>query len=457
MPSIRLHPARSSTPARRRCAISWRASARPPTRPLSSSASRPRRRLPPPPKHPATGKRLQNKGPEPFSVLTINGRITLSRRRYFAKDLGSFTPLDPWIGQAETTISLGVREMACRLNLASRNFDKAAENLQRAAQFSLSGELLRQVVEGEGKAFQKAAEAGRLPLDWDARDCPAHDKDGKETGKTRLYLGSDGVKVPLVTQAEKDARRTQVKAKRRRRGKKCRPLPRARAGAEQRYKEFKIVTYYDDLQDHRLVSVTRGDHEVAGRMMRRDGGRVGLGRADDKVAVVDGADWIKNQMTKQSLPLDDIGLDFYHLADYAHKTKRAVYGEEDPEDETAPGQAWVAGILHTAKHRGYQALRDALVAWKATLCGPKQQQAAEALIGYVTDRRAMIKYPEFRAVRRQIGSGPTESMCKATTLRIKGVGMRWDADNAEGIMALEALEQSGAWQSYWDSCLALAA
>ena len=344
--------------------------------------------------------------------------------------------------------------MACRLNLASRNFDKAAENLQRAAQFSLSGELLRQVVEGEGKAVQKAAEVGLLPLDWDARDCPAHDQDGRKTGKTRLYLGSDGVKVPLVTQAEKDTRRARVKAKRRRRGKKCRPLPRARAGTDQRYKEFKIVTSYDDLQDHRLVSVTRGDHEVAGRLMRRDGGRVGLDRADDKVAVVDGADWIKNQMTKQSLPLDDIGLDFYHLADYAHKTKRVVYGEEDPEDKTAPGQVWVSGILHTAKHHGYQALRDELVGWKATLRGPKQRQAAEALIGYVTDRRAMIKYPEFQAVGRQIGRGPTESMCKATTLRIKGVGMRWDGDNAEALMALEALEQSGAWESYWDRRLA---
>jgi hypothetical protein len=347
--------------------------------------------------------------------------------------------------------------MACRLNLASRNFDKAAENLQRAAQFRLSGELLRQTVEREGKAVQKAAEAGLLPPGWDARDCPAHDKDGRRTGKTRLYLGADGVKVPLVTQAEKDTRRTRVKARRRRRGKKCRPLPRARTGADQRYKEFKIVTYYDDLQDHRLVAVTRGDHEVAGRLMRRDGGRVGLDRADDKVAVVDGADWIRNQMTRQSLPLDDIGLDFYHLADYAHKTRRAVYGEEDPDDKTAPGQVWVAGVLHTAKHQGYPALRDALVAWKATLSERKQRQAAEALIGYVTERRSMIKYPEFGAVGRQIGSGPTESMCKATTLRIKGVGMRWDGDNAEGIMSLEALEQSGAWQSYWDSRLARAA
>ncbi len=389
-------------------------------------------------------------------MLTINGRIVLSRRRYFARDLGSSTPLDPWIDHAEATISLGVREMACRLNLASRNFDKAADNLQRAAQLHLSGELLRQVVEREGKAVQKAAAAGRLLLDWDYRDCAAHDRDGHATGTTRLYLGADGVKVPVVTQAEKDARRARIKAKRRRRGKKCRPLPRPRPGADQRYKEFKIVTYYDDLQEHRLVSVTRGDHEVAGRIMRRDGGRVGLGKADDKVAVIDGADWIRNQLKKQSLPLDDVGLDFYHLADYAHKTRRAVYGEEDPEDQTAPGIAWVAGILHTAKHQGYEALHDDLVCWQATLRG-KKRQAAAALLGYVSARRALIQYPAFLAVGRQIGSGPTESMCKATTLRIKGVGMRWDADNAEALMALEALDQSGAWQAYWDCCLAQAA
>ena len=61
----------------------------------------------------------------------------------------------------------------------------------------------------------------------------------------------------------------------------------------------------------------------------------------------------------------------------------------------------------------------------------------------------MVAYPEYLAAGRQIGSGPTESMCKATTLRLKGVGMRWDGGNAEAVMALEALDQSGEWQVYW--------
>jgi hypothetical protein len=133
------------------------------------------------------------------------------------------------------------------------------------------------VLEGTGgKAIQAATQAGRLEVVWDASDCPALDADGQETEQTRLYLGSDGVMVPLITQAEKEQRRAKVKAKRRRRGKKCKPLPRAKNGTNGPFKEFKIVTLYDDQAEHRLVSVTRGDCQVAERIMRRDSARVGL-------------------------------------------------------------------------------------------------------------------------------------------------------------------------------------
>jgi hypothetical protein len=53
----------------------------------------------------------------------------------------------------------------------------------------------------------------------------------------------------------------------------------------------------------------------------------------------------------------------------------------------------------------------------------------------------MIRYKEFTEQGRQIGSGPTESMCKAVTLRVKGGGKKWDGDNAEAVMTLEALDQ----------------
>ena len=41
-------------------------------------APTPRKRLFPPPLHPQTGTPLQNKGPDEHTILTVNGRISLS-------------------------------------------------------------------------------------------------------------------------------------------------------------------------------------------------------------------------------------------------------------------------------------------------------------------------------------------------------------------------------------------
>lgn len=382
-------------------------------------------------------------------MLTINGRVRLRRRRWHSPGEGTTTPLDGWLDLAESTISLGVRELACRLNGDGKNFDKAAANLARSAQVPLSGETLRALVETEGKRVLEAQRSGLLPVGWSARDCRT------ETATTRVYLGSDGVMVPLVTDAEKTARREKVKQKRRRRGKKARPLPPRKPGVDQldggsaarRYKEFKIVAYYDETQAHRLVAGTRGDHEAAGRLMRRQARRIRLDLADEKVGNVDGSPWIRNQVQRQSLPLDELGLDFYHLAENVHKARREIYGEDDEA-----GKQWVGALLHCFKHDGYETAWQQILEWRVGL-RRGARPAADRLLNYVSERREMIQYPEFLAKGWQIGSGPTEATCKTLTARLKGSGMRWDPDNAEALMALEALTQSGQWNLYWKTQL----
>ncbi len=376
-------------------------------------------------------------------MLTINGRVRLVRRRWHSPGEGTTTPLDRWLDAAESTISLGVREMACRLNGDGKNFDKAAANLARTAQIRLSGERLRMLVETEGKRVLRAQRSGQLPIDWSAADCRT------ATNTTRLYLGSDGVMVPLVTDAEKTARRQKIQQKRQQRGRKARPLPPKKPGVDQHYKEFKIVAFSDETQAHRLVSGTRGDHEVAGRLMRREASRIRLDLADEKVGNVDGSAWIRNQIQRQSLPLDELGLDFYHLSENVHKTRREIYGEDDEA-----GKQWAAGLLHRFKHEGYDAAWEQLLEWRAGL-RRRHRPAADRLLNYISERRDRIKYPEFLARGWQIGSGPTEATCKTLTARLKGSGMRWDADNAEALMALEALTQSGLWDAYWQSQLRL--
>jgi hypothetical protein len=363
--------------------------------------------------------------------------LRLLRVRWHCAQAGSETPMDRVLEETESTISEGVREMACRLNQSAASFATAAENLQRAAHIEVSKETLRQLVEGEGKAVLRAMQRAELMPDWSAQDCQTGQ------GTTRLYAGCDGVKVPLVTDEEKRKRRQGIRDKRRRRGRACKPLPRPKLGADNAYKDFKVGYLYDESKKHRYVGVASGNHEAAGRLLRRLSDQVQLGQADERIALVDGAPWIRNQLELHGL-VEAIGLDFYHLQENAQKARRAVFGEESAE-----GKAWVGQLMHTFKHDGYDAAWNQLTTWRSTLESPTQRVAADRLMQYVAERHDMIRYPEFQANHWQIGSGPTEAECKTMTQRVKGRGRRWDADNAQAMMALAALHDSQLWNQRW--------
>jgi len=57
-------------------------------------------------------------------------------------------------------------------------------------------------------------------------------------------------------------------------------------------KEFRVVTFYDQNRQHRLVSVTGKDHRHAGRLMRKGACLLKLRQAVEQAAIVDGALWI---------------------------------------------------------------------------------------------------------------------------------------------------------------------
>jgi hypothetical protein len=377
--------------------------------------------------------------------------VSVTRRRWHdPRAGGSDTPVDRLLDAAEATFSAGVRELCCLLDRDAASFDRAATNLRRTTGVRVGAETLRRLVEDEGRRVLACCDGGRLDPPPPPQQQPQQQQQQPpQQQPSRIYLGCDGFTARLVTDAEKRKRRAGVRRKRQRRGRRARPLPRARRGADQSFKEFKLVTFYDEAGEHRLVSVTRGDHHAAGRIMRRDARRCGFFTAAERPAVVDGGPWIVNQIKRQSLPVTGVCLDFFHLAENVHKARRACWGEDDPA-----GVAWAGELLHAAKHEGYEAVRDELVRWRGTRRAPAKRRAAELLINYVTDRREMILYPTFLAAGLQIGSGPTESQCKQVPRRVKGRGKRWDADNAEAVMALEAMEQSGLSQAYWNQCAA---
>lgn len=253
------------------------------------------------------------------------------------------------------------------------------------------------------------------------------------------------MKVPLVTEEEKQKRRAKVRQKRRGCGRKRRCLPRLKPGADQPYKEFRVATFYSETIESRFVQATSGNCAAAGRLMQRMALQIDFAEADEKIANIDGASWIRNQIQLHGV-VDAIGLDFYHLRDNVQKARRSVFGEESPE-----GKQGLDEMMHTFRHEGYHAAWDRLVAWRSTLSGVPRE-AADRLLHYVAERRAMIQYPEFRRRGWQIGSGSTEAECKTTTHRLKGRGRRGDPENAEAMMmALACLQDSRLWDAYWQT------
>jgi hypothetical protein len=390
---------------------------------------------------PVTGRKKANKGRQRKSVLTANGSIDVVRR-WWHSSAGSVAPADGFIDVEERTVSLGVREMVCRLNNDSHNFDRTAENLARTARIEMSGERLRQIVIAEGLTVLRVQRSAEIPTAFQSKDCLLDATQSQ--GKTRLYMGLDGVMVPLITDVEKLQRRKKVLMKRRLRGRKCRPLAPRKKGADLPYKEFKTIVFYDEHGKHWHQTLLRIKRTTTGSAVRREARRLNFALAHERIGNVDGASWIKTQLEEQPLPLDGLGLDFYHLSENIHRCRRAVFGEESPE-----GTTWVDQLLHAFKHEGFTAALEMLIAWSARLRGRKKKEAARKLLGYVSERRDMINYPEFLAKGWQIGSGPTESRCKTSTSRLKGRGRRWDASNAEAVASLTTLSDSNQWELYW--------
>lgn len=339
--------------------------------------------------------------------------------------------------------------MCVREGANARSFDRGRENLKHAALIEVGEEQFRQLVEGDGKTVLRSSGDDQLELDWSASQCKTQTPDGKET--TRLYASADGVLVPTTTKKEKDKRRATVLKKRqglpREKQKQLKSLGRVKKGSDQRYKQVYVTIFYDQSQKHRLVGVTCKKVEGLKRLLRTDAARVRFRAAQERLGVVDGAVCLRHHL--DMLPLDNLLLDFFHLSE--HVGEAAV---KTLNAQTEAAQEWLTKVLHALRHEGYEPSFQQLLDWRGSLRGNKRKVADE-LINYVAARQDMIVYEKCDSRGWDVGSGPMESMCGVTTDRLKGRGRRWDLENAEAMMALEALYQStGLWDRYWANQLA---
>lgn len=191
-----------------------------------------------------------------------------------------------------------------------------------------------------------------------------------------------------------------------------------------------------------MLATGAGPDEV-GRLLRRESRRLELGAVDEVLAIVDGAPWIRAQLERFG-GCDALTLDYYHFSQHVAEAARVCWGEGTPQ-----AQAWRHKCTALALEKEVDDVLDEVTRQRAALRSPSKREALARLRRYIGERAAMMRYAESRARGWDIGSGPTESLCKTMARRLKGPGMRWDPTGAEALLSVAALQDSEDWERYW--------
>lgn len=384
---------------------------------------------------------LRNKGLHDVCVLTVNGEVPLTRRYFWGEGQGGVCPADSVLGIDQSRVSPGAREVICRMGIVE-DFAGAAEDARRIGNIPVSKERLRQIVEAEGAKVTQVREEGLLQAAWTQADAKV-----EGTDLTRVYGGIDGVMAPMVTQAEKDKRRKDQVIRRHKRVqaglKNTKALPPKKSGQDEKYREMKIGVFYDQNKEHRHCFATAKRWEGFAQLLKVYAGQVDFAKAGEALTLTDGAQWIMSAICMALAYVKATLLDFYHLSGHVHQAAKACLGE------TPAALAWAQERLAEIKHQGVGPALLAIAQLNRKVRSPAKKKQLRLLRDYLLKRLEMLDYKGAMEQGWDIGSGPTEAMCKNLTLRLKRTGMKWDPPNAQGMMNLTSLYESGQKTSYW--------
>jgi hypothetical protein len=293
----------------------------------------------------------------------------------------------------------------------------ADDLLRRFAGVRLSGSTVRRATQQAGAALAARQQQGDVVT---PAPQPAWDFRVEGHRHTAAYLGLDAFSVPMQQPGGKKAEGRML---------------------------YTATLYTPDKEHHHyLVDFDLG--RLAAQL-RRAAVALGLGRADQVIALSDAGNGIEAALRRNFWDGLLCILDWYHAAEHLHAFARCLR-PRCPEAQAAWAEQ-AKGIL-------YEQGGAALLAWLRTRPVPEDEVAADELrklVNYFADNEHRTDYPEYRKHGWDIGSGPTEAACKVVGARLKRSGMRWVPPGAATVAPLRALYLSGAdaWDTYWAMAL----
>jgi hypothetical protein len=388
--------------------------------------ARQQRRLPCRCGHQAQYQALRSK-----PVLTVLGPARVSRPYYLCSQchVGQF-PADVELDLENTELSPGVRRM---LALVGQEvpFDHGRQQMELLAGLELTTKAVERTAEAIGEDIaqgeqQQIERAVQLDLPIVVGDpIPI------------LYVQMDGTGVPVVKKETVG-----------RKGKTD--------GQPAHTREVKLgcvftQTKWDEegyaLRDPDSTTYA-GAIETAeefGKRIYLEAWNRGWNRAQNKVVMGDGAEWIWN-LAAQHFPGAVQIVDLYHAREHLWDLARKLC-----PNHLAEQKAWMRVHQKRWLDKGkIQKLVASLRSIDSSNADLREKIRTEA--DYFERNSARMRYPTFRRMHLFVGSGVIEAGCKTVVgSRLKQSGMFWTVRGANAIVALRCCHLNIRFEDYWEA------
>lgn len=306
-----------------------------------------------------------------------------------------------------------MRPLACLAGTLQSFAGGSDDLLRRFLGRRVSAATIRRATEAAGARLAKRQQKGNLVV---PSKLPPWDFRLEGQSHTVAYVGLDAFSVPRQQSG----------------------------GGKADHRMLYTATLYtpDKSRTHYLVDF---DLDRIAAQMRKAATKLGLGKANQIVAISDGGNGLEEALRRHFWADLTCVLDWYHASEHLHDYAKHLHPRE------AAAQALWA---KQAKDLLYEQGGTALLAHLREQAVPEDATTAEELrklIGYFAGNEHRTDYPSYRSHGWDIGSGPTEAACKVVGARLKGSGMRWLEAGAAQVAPLRALYQSGpeCWDTFW--------
>ena len=364
-------------------------------------------------------------------LLTALGEVELWRPWYLCPHChNGQCPVDEQLDVKDTDFSPGVRRMQAVVG-QDAPFDRGRERMKLLAGLEVTAKSVERtaeaigadIAEGEQSEIRKAVQLD-LPVIV-GEPVPF------------LYVQMDGTGVPVVKK-ETEGRKGKTD------------------GQPAHTREAKLgcvftQTSWDEegfaIRDPDSTTYT-GAIETAeefGRRIYLEAWNRGWSRAEKKIVMGDGAEWIWN-LADQHFPGAMQIVDLYHARQHLWDLTRRLH-PNDPVSQKAWMKVHQKRLLDKGK---IEKLVLSLRSIESTNAEVRDKLRTEA--DYFERNAERMRYPKFRRQHLFVGSGVIEAGCKTVIgSRLKQSGMFWTVRGANSIIALRCCHLNGRFEDYWEA------